>query len=200
MGEEAACDSASTGWRARGDGGDGRRERVAAGAAARGRAYHERQRENSVADDLGGLAVAEEEDALLVEQRVERTEQARLEALEELGQRGVGQFLRLQQQWHAQRDLRVEPRYAAHLLELGPRRAVREHQPVHLPLHVADGRQQRCGQRRERLEEVAALLIGWDRVLAEARRRGVQAVHSEQQHRLPHVYLRTPYGWGDAGA
>ena len=47
--------------------------------------------------DLGGLRVAEEEDALLGEKRVEDREQARAEAAEQVGDGGVGELLR--EQW-----------------------------------------------------------------------------------------------------
>mmetsp|Transcript_4010 Transcript_4010/g.9817 ORF Transcript_4010/g.9817 Transcript_4010/m.9817 type:complete len:323 (+) Transcript_4010:897-1865(+) len=141
-----------------------------------------------MAHTLRRLVVPEEEDALPVDERVERAEQPRLEAFEQIGEGRLRQLLRLQHQRHAKRDLlRIQPLHPAHFLQLRPGRAVREHQPVHLPLHFTGHGQKRGRQRGESLKEVSALLHGRDGVLAQPSRCFEQAVDGKHQHRLPHV-------------
>ena len=118
----------------------------------------ERHRQHGGAHATRGLGVPEEEQPLIIKQRVEGRHQPALEPLEQLGDRRLGELLRLKQQRYAHGDLRVEPLHVAHVAELRSSAALREHQAMRLPLKLAHGRQRRHGQRVERLEEVAALL------------------------------------------
>ena len=105
------------------------------GWPAKGAVSHmERHRQHGGAHATRGLGVPEEEQPLIIKQRVEGRHQPALEPLEQLGDRRLGELLRLKQQRYAHWDLRVEPLHVTHVAELLRSAALCEHQPMRLPL------------------------------------------------------------------
>ena len=130
-------------------------------------AYHQRKGQHCHADSRRWLAMPKEKNALLIQQGMQHAQKSRLETLEQICDRRVGELMWLQKQWDAKRDLGVEPVQATEFLELRLSRAVGEHEPVHLSLYITHRRQRGYWKRIQRLKQIAALVLGRDGVFAE---------------------------------